>query len=437
MFFLLACHSENTPCPEGRSRSFLNILLALTVVIAGVLFGSIAHAGAPSRPFPHHTAYASGTILPSHKPRTALDQAVRTFYDAWKLAFLRPGCGAGRYYVALDGRPGAVDAQTPLSVSEGIGLGMLIVPHMAGYDPNAQALFDGLYRFFRDHPSQHDPDLMAWRQMGDCASSDDPNSASDGDLNIAYGLLLAHAQWGSDGKVAYRAEALKVLAALRRHVIHPATDLVQMGDWVDPAYPLEYEAVRTSDLMPLQLRAFNRATGQPAWADSAAASLGLLARLQQNWAPGTGLVPDFAVGTPAQPRPAAPGFVGEPRAGQFAFNACRVPWQTAADYLLDGSAKARAITMRMLTWLQTASGGDIYRIYGGYYLNGAPTVGWNHVCFTGAFGVGAMVDGRFQDLLNDIWDDVAITTAGDPADYYGATLRMVYLLTMSGNLWRP
>ena len=38
--------------------------------------------------------------------------------------------------------PGAVDAQTPLSVSEGIGLGMLIVPHMAGYDPKDPCTVD-------------------------------------------------------------------------------------------------------------------------------------------------------------------------------------------------------------------------------------------------------------------------------------------------------
>ena len=76
---------------------------------------------------------------------------------------------------------------------------------------------------------------MAWRQLGSCASSSDRNSASDGDLNIAFGLLLAHMQWGSTGPINYRAEALKVLAAIRQHVIHPATDLVQMGDWVAPA----------------------------------------------------------------------------------------------------------------------------------------------------------------------------------------------------------
>ena len=187
----------------------------------------------------------------------------------------------------------------------------------------------------------------------------------------------------------------------------------------------------------MQMRTFFRSTAEAAWSDSTSASLDLLGRMQQNWAPGTGLVPDFAVGTTGQPRPAAPGFVGEPAAGQYGFNACRVPWQTAADFLLYGTTKARTITMRMLSWLQAASGGNIYQIYGGYNLNGTPTVGWNYVCFTGAFGVGAMVDPRYQELLNDIWDDVAISTAGDLSDYYGATLRMVYLIAMSGNLWRP
>ena len=140
--------------------------IAIAIITATFLASPPPAAGAPSRPFPRHTAYTAGSIIPSHKPRAVLDQAVRTFYDAWKGGFVRQGCGAGRYYVALDGHPGAVGPQTPLTVSEGIGLGMLIVPHMAGYDPDAQAVFDGLYRFFRDHPSQHDPDLMAWRQMG-------------------------------------------------------------------------------------------------------------------------------------------------------------------------------------------------------------------------------------------------------------------------------
>ena len=61
----------------------------------------------------------------------------------------------------------------------------------------------------------------------------------------------------------------------------------------------------------------------------------------------------------------------------------------------------------------------------------------NLFSFTGAFGVGAMVHTRYQTLLNRIWDDVAVSTVSNGGDYYGATLRMAYLLAMSGNFWRP
>ena len=114
---------------------------------------------------------------------------------------------------------------------------------MAGYGPNAQTRFDGLYRFFRDHPSDQDPDLMAWRQLGNCAEQQRSQSASDGDLNIAFGLLLAHTQWGSDGPINYRAEALKVLAAIRQHVIHPTSKLAR---WATGSIPPSRWSTRRS-----------------------------------------------------------------------------------------------------------------------------------------------------------------------------------------------
>ena len=39
------------------------------------------------------------------------------------------------------------------------------------------------------------------------------DSAFDGDADIAYGLLLAHAQWGSDGSVNYAADASTVITS--------------------------------------------------------------------------------------------------------------------------------------------------------------------------------------------------------------------------------
>ena len=36
-----------------------------------------------------------------------------------------------------------------MSVSEGHGYGMMLVAYMAGYDSEAQAIFDNLFRFYK------------------------------------------------------------------------------------------------------------------------------------------------------------------------------------------------------------------------------------------------------------------------------------------------
>jgi hypothetical protein len=47
-----------------------------------------------------------------------------------------------------------------------------------------------------------------------------------------------------------------------------------------------------------------------------------------------------------------------------------------------------------------------------------------------------MVDASYQPWLNALWD--ATTRAGfDPKDYYGDTLRLLAVLTISGNVWKP
>lgn len=53
---------------------------------------------------------------------------------------------------------------------------------------------------------------MAWFQTKSCTSAEGADSASDGDLDIAYPLLLADKQWGSCGAIDYAAEAQQVRA---------------------------------------------------------------------------------------------------------------------------------------------------------------------------------------------------------------------------------
>src|ERR1700744_1332802 len=174
----------------------------------------------PARPFPQHTPYRVGTILPDHISQEVMDDSVRSFYQAWKEHYIRIGCGPDEAYVWFEGTKG-----TNICVSEGQGYGMMIVALMAGFDSTAQETYDCLYRYYRSHPSTSSPDLMAWMQTRYCRSVDG-GTATDGDMDIAYSLLLADAQWGRHSNIPYRQKALEMIAAIRREEINPVTYIV-------------------------------------------------------------------------------------------------------------------------------------------------------------------------------------------------------------------
>lgn len=72
---------------------------------------------------------------------------------------------------------------------------MLFTVLMAGYDANAQNYYNGLYNYYTAHPSSINPYLMSWKQNSSFQNVEGQNSATDGDMDIAYSLLLAHKQW--------------------------------------------------------------------------------------------------------------------------------------------------------------------------------------------------------------------------------------------------
>ncbi len=166
------------PAATRTRRDVLRIAAAGLGTLAGVSQRRGSGAADPRRPFPQGLTYP-GTTHVSHRSRSQQNDDVRAAYDRWKK----------RYLVQ------AGTANHGLTVSEGQGYGMLIVPIMAGHDPKAQTIFDGLWRFAHSHKSVIDKRLMAWKWSG---AND---SAFDGDCDIAFGLLLAHAQWGSGGAV--------------------------------------------------------------------------------------------------------------------------------------------------------------------------------------------------------------------------------------------
>jgi endo-1,4-beta-D-glucanase Y len=307
---------------------------------------------------------------------------------------------------------------------------------MAGYDPNAQTYFDGLYNYYRAHPSENNHDLMAWKQLTGCVNSSDSNSASDGDLDMAYGLLLADRQWGSAGPVNYFQAALRIIDAIRQDEIHPVTLAVKLGDWAIPGDPM-YDDTRTSDFLVNHFRAFEIATGDSSWRSVLDRCYSLVGAMQTNFSPATGLIPDFIRHVSSSPAPAGPHYLESAYDGHYYYNACRDPFRLAVDYLISGEPRAYNAVKKMNAFIRAKTGDDPEEIRAGYRLNGSTIDTFDiSMAFIAPFAVGAMIDAVNQPWLNKLWTTVD-TTNFDSNDYYGNTLKMLAMIVLSGNWWNP
>lgn len=413
----------------------------------------------PARPFPQHTAYRGSAILPNQLSREALDDSVRSFYLQWKARYIKNGCQDGEKYVWFEGT-----RSNNICVSEGQGYGMVIVALMAGFDSTAQETYDCLYRFYRSHPSTSSPALMAWMQTRYCRSIDG-GTATDGDMDIAYSLLLADAQWGRHSNIPYKQKALEMIAAIHREEINPVTYTVMEANGESPT-SRDYYDMRSSDFMPDHIRAFRQATGDSTWDSVLNNNYRVFRYLQATYSPEAGLVPDFiknirlstgkgyAGATPAphgdgndtnEPAdeemsavPAQPNYLESKYDGMYNFNACRVPWRIAADYLVSGDQRAADFLAPINTWIKMTTKGNPDNISAGYNLSGEdlPHRYFEALCFICPFAVAAMASADNQQWLNKLWDYINGFKLRD-FDYYDNTIRMLDMIILSGNYWSP
>lgn len=389
---------------------------------------SVKAAGGPARPFGAHTfKYAAGTLRPTGAQKTT-DNAVVTVYKAWKKNFLQAKCGNGWYQVY------SPDADHPY-VAEGQGYGMVITALMAGADADAKKIFDGLVKYVIAHPSVNNRDLLAAEQNTSCKSVDGSDSATDGDMDVAYGLLLADRQWGSTGTYDYKQLAIKHINAIKKSETNPKTHLLLLGDWSDSSES-HYWMSRSSDWMADHFRAFRKATGDASWDTVRTAHQKVVTNLQSKYAAKTGLLPDFVVNTNTAAKPASGEVLEDPHDGDYNWNACRDPWRIGTDAVVSGDATSRAAARKMNSWIKSATGGDPGRIYTGYKLSGSAFDKGGDMAFTAPFAVAATTDPGSQKWLDALWKKVA-GTAVAPKGYFGASVQLQSMIVVSGNYWTP
>ncbi len=359
-------------------------------------------AYAQAHPFPTSAHYAHGFI-----PTAATAAAAMSSYTSWKSKYLLNDCGNGYYRV--DNASG--DSST---FSEGQGYGMVLTAYFGD-----KAQFDGLWSFAQKN--NNSAGLMGWHvTCGGFTTSDGGNgSATDGDTDIGFALIVAAAQWGG----TYEQMAKTYLATLKSVEF---TTCSPTGRNMPNAGNRETTngvgggctASNTSYWMPGYYRVFQQVTGDAYWG-KAADDVVALYNLAANSSTGiiVNEVDQNGVGVSGQ---------------TYDYNSCRIPWRAVLDYLWNGTAGAAQATTKITNWANTVG---IMKIVDGYNANGTATgqyTGLNE--WVGGFAAGAMSNSQ---SLVDSFTSYFVSIANDNGTYYGASLRTLYLLEMSGNEWNP
>jgi len=402
----------------------------LKVLFIVLLFSDInLFAQNTAKPFPQHVAYTKGSIKPNHISQKQLDDCVTGFYEQWKKRYVRTGCQPNEYYIWFE-RKG--DKQC---VSEGQGYGMIITALMAGADRSARTTYDGLYRYYKAHPGNH-PYLMAWAQGKNCKDLD-KSSATDGDMDIAYSLLLAYSQWGSKGAINYLKEARGLINSIMQHEINQRTYSILLSDAIEYDSK-DYFDTRSSDFMPANFKAFAKATHDTKWDKVIDNNYRLFDHMQRTYSPDAGLIPDFIRHINTKATPAQPHYLESKYDGNYNYNACRVPWRIATDYLLTGAPRAKAINDKINHWIRETTSNKPYNLSAGYTLAGNDIKGryFEALSFIGPFAVSAMTDKKNQQWLNDVWDYLVNFKLKD-YDYYDNSIKLLNMIILSGNYWKP
>jgi endo-1,4-beta-D-glucanase Y len=408
---------------KSKNKFFIGIFLFLIIGR-----GDAQHI---LRPFPQHTVYFPGVITPDHVPSKEMDDSTRSFYFQWKSKYIRKSLCSDSYYIWSEN-----SGRNHECVSEGQGYGMIIVALMAGADSSSQLVFDGLLQYYLEHPSKRSKFLMSWAQGKTCGR-DEESSASDGDIDIAFSLLLADAQWTSRGNINYALKAHAIMGAILEQEINEKTFSVLESNSIE-SDSRDYYDMRSSDFIPSEFHSFYKATGKKEWSITVDSCYKIFRHVQQRFSPDAGLVPDFIQDVHKHAAPAKKYYLESKYDGIYNYNASRVPWRIATDFIVSGDSRSKLFLEPLNKWIRETTKDNPDNISAGYTLDGNDLKSRNFeaLSFISSFAIAAMTNAKNQEWLNKLWDYIIHFRLRD-FDYFDNSIKMLNLIILSHNYWVP
>lgn len=373
-----------------------------------------------------------------------ISKETASFYDYWKEKYLAQDTyvkNETQYYVYYsEEKYSGNNVSVPVTVSEAHGYGMLIFASMADHDPSAKECFDGMYRYYKAHPSDIGPHLMSWQQCDNGTALIDGaeegsmtggycDSATDGDMDIAYALLMADSIWGSSGDIDYLSEAKAVISDIMTYDVNHEYWTLTLGDWVSECDSSEiyYHATRPSDFIMQYLPVFAEVSDDDNWLRIYDNTYNIIEEVTAESS--SGLLPDFVVRNSSGKFVAAePDFLESEYDGAYSYNSCRTPWRIGMDYIINGNEKAKKYAENVSNFIISKTNNDPWEIMAGYDMNGNAIEDYNDLCFTAPFLISAACtdNKEWHDNVRDV-----VVNYGDDV-YYGDSIKMLCLIADDG-----
>jgi endoglucanase len=346
----------------------------------------------PNFPFPQAAKYSFGI-----KPANISNDKIQAVYADFV---------ARLYEESGDKARIKWDTET-MTVSEGIGYGMIIMAYMDNATNNTQAKFDKLWKYYNSFLDAKG--LMNWKING-FSTVAGQNAATDAELDVAVGLLEAFKQWGDE---KYLTDAKAFLGKIWKNEVDSG-GLLSPGD----SWGVFSSQRNPSYFCTAALELFKKADSSN-WQRVINNSYALLLKARNST---TGLVPDWCTNS------------GSAVQGVFKYDAVRTPWRMAWAYSWYGHDTAKTICSSIATWIASNTGGDPAKVGDGYNLDGSATSKYNNSTFVGCFASAGLVDAKHQTWLDAAYKRLQDTLGPVKETYFNESLKLLNLLLMSGNM---
>lgn len=380
------------------------------------LFTFTTVINAQNHPFPQQVAYGSG-IKPTSQTQTVMNSDVQTKFQQWRARYVVSNlCPTNTKRIDMTG------SDVNSTCSEGISYGLTTLVFMDNSTNNTKADYDAVFGYYKSFLNGRG--LMKWKILS-TGLPQDSTFAGDGDELVAFSLLMADKQWGSTGTINYLNEAIRIIKQLEKYNVQPNYTFADgWGGWIFPAYQ-----------MPYAMKEFGVVNSNTTGWNSTISKAYTLFNYFYNFNSGTSRSPKY---TGLMYDTCTPTYAAvDTNHKYYGFDACRVPWHLALDYLWNGTSQstlAQTHPTRISAWAKSAWSNNPSNAKQRYNLNGTVPSGTytaDYGSMVGPMMVGAMAS-TDQTWLNTLYNFCRGLSVG--SNYFADNILMINMIIASGNM---